>query len=91
VGATQFLKIVPDLVVEILSPATMQRDRVEKKKIYQSNGVTEYWLVDPDRREVVVFYLVRGKYGAGKRFRANQNLRSPLSAGLSIPTRSLFA
>ncbi|MGH7834854.1 MAG: Uma2 family endonuclease, partial [Candidatus Binatia bacterium] len=91
VGATQFLRIVPNLVVEILSPATAQRDRVEKKKIYQINGVDEYWLVDPDRRDVTVFQLVQGKYGAGKRFRANQNLRSPLLPGLSIATRSLFA
>jgi Uma2 family endonuclease len=91
VGASQFLRIVPNLVLEILSPATAQRDRVEKKKIYQINGVDEYWLIDPDRREVTVFQLVQGKYGAGKRFRANQNVRSSLLSDLSIPTRSLFA
>jgi Uma2 family endonuclease len=82
---------VPTLVVEILSPATAQRDRVEKKRIYEANGVEEYWLIDADRREATVFQLVEGKYGAGKRFRANQNLRSPLLPGLSIATRSLFA
>jgi Uma2 family endonuclease len=91
VGATQFLRIVPNLVVEILSPATARRDRAEKKKIYEANGVDGYWLVDPDGREVIVVYLVHGKYGAGKRFRASQNLRSPLLSGLSIPARSLFA
>jgi Uma2 family endonuclease len=91
VGKAQFLKIVPTLVVEILSPATAQRDRVEKKKIYEINGVDEYWLVDPDRREVTVFQLVKGKYGPGKRFRVNQNLRSRLLIGLDMPVRSLFA
>lgn len=47
----QFLKIVPSLVVEILSPATARRDRLEKKRIYEANGVEEYWLVDPYQRE----------------------------------------
>ena len=71
VGKGQFLKIVPTLAVEILSAATAQRDRLEKKRIYEVNGVDEYWLVDPDRREVTLFQLVKGKYSPGKRFRVN--------------------
>ena len=37
----------PDLVVEILSPATADRDRGYKRELYGRCGVTEYWLVDP--------------------------------------------
>jgi Uma2 family endonuclease len=37
----------PDLVVEILSPATARRDMGEKLRIYAESGVTEYWIVDP--------------------------------------------
>lgn len=91
VGRRQFLKIVPTLVVEILSPATAQRDRVEKKRIYEVNGVDEYWLVDPARREVTVFHLIEERYGLGRRFGANQNLRSRLLPGFAMLTRSLFA
>lgn len=91
VGRRQFLKIVPSLVVEILSPATAQRDRVEKKRIYEVNGVDEYWLVDPARREVTVFHLIETRYGLGRRFGANQNLRSRLLPGFEMLTRSLFA
>ena len=90
VGRRQFLKIVPNLVVEILSPATAQRDRVEKKRIYEVNGVDEYWLMDSDRNEVTVFQLIEGRYRPGKRFRAGQNLRSRLLPGMIIPVRSLF-
>ncbi len=90
VGRSQFLRIVPSLVVEILSPATAQRDRVEKKRIYAANGVEEYWVVDQDRREVTVFQLVGEKYGTGKRLRANQNFRSRLLPGFNIPIRLLF-
>lgn len=91
VGKGQFLKIVPTLAVEILSPATAHRDRLEKKKIYEANGVEEYWLIDPDRREVMIFRLAKGKYSLGKRFRLTQNLRSRVLPGLEIRVRSLFA
>lgn len=91
VGRRQFLKIVPNLVVEILSPATAQRDRVEKKSIYEVNGVDEYWLLDSDRREVTVFQLIDRRYAPAKRFRASQNLRSRLLPGFNMPTRLLFA
>lgn len=38
------------------------RDRGEKKKIYERNGVDEYWLVDVDRGEISVFVLTAGQY-----------------------------
>ncbi|MFP4012321.1 MAG: Uma2 family endonuclease [Spirochaetaceae bacterium] len=42
----------PDLVVEILSPATAERDRSLKLKLYEQRGVPEYWLVDLDAHSV---------------------------------------
>jgi Uma2 family endonuclease len=38
----------PDLVVEILSPATRRRDRTIKLRAYQDAGVAWYWIVNPD-------------------------------------------
>ena len=43
------------LVTEILSPSTARRDRFEKRKLYQQQGVATLWLVDPDRRLVEVW------------------------------------
>jgi Uma2 family endonuclease len=60
---TRFARLVPDLVVEILSPSTARRDRTEKKEIYAANGVREYWLVDPVGETVTVFHLRGGAYG----------------------------
>jgi len=87
----QFLKIVPTLVVEILSPATAKRDRTEKKRLYEMNGVEEYWLVDQDRREVTVFHLTERRYDAGTRFTVRQTLRSTVLAGFAVSVRSFFA
>ena len=52
-----------DLVVEVISPESVRRDRVEKFYEYQAAGVGEYWLIDPWREEGE-FYRLRedGRY-----------------------------
>ena len=44
---------VPILVVEIGSPSTWRRDREHKRTFYMEHGVAEYWIVDPDGREII--------------------------------------
>jgi Uma2 family endonuclease len=62
------LKGAPDLVVEILSPATRCKDLELKRKTYARFGVQEYWIVDPDAEtaEVLVWndtgYVIAGTY-----------------------------
>lgn len=51
---------VPDLVVEVLSPATRETDRGEKFFEYAKAGVSEYWLVEPEKRSIEV-YTLRGQ------------------------------
>jgi Uma2 family endonuclease len=45
----------PDLVVEIISPSSMKRDRGDKMKLYERCGIGEYWLVDARTRSVEVY------------------------------------
>lgn len=54
-----------DLVVEVISPESFTRDRGEKYSEYESAGIPEYWLIDPER-EVAEFYQLdaRGRYQA---------------------------
>lgn len=54
----------PDLVIEILSPASARYDRLVKFNLYQRAGVREYWLVDPSTRTVSVHNLEDGAYHA---------------------------
>jgi Uma2 family endonuclease len=50
----------PDLVVEVLSPSTEDRDRGIKLERYRHYGVPEYWIVDPDARTVEIWRLGEG-------------------------------
>ena len=36
----------PDLLIEILSPGTARRDRVQKLDLYARSGIAEYWIVE---------------------------------------------
>ncbi len=45
----------PDLVIEILSPSTRRKDMFLKNKKYAFAGVREYWLLDPDWKQITVY------------------------------------
>ena len=45
----------PDLLVEILSPATRRKDLQLKLYKYANAGVREYWIIDPGLRRVIVY------------------------------------
>jgi len=80
----------PDLIIEILSPATAQRDRTYKRTLYARHGVKEYWLVDPDTRTIEVLTLGTKGFRQAGRYEGDQMLISPLLAGLAIPLDQIF-
>ena len=45
----------PDLVVEVLSKSTRKKDWVIKTGKYINAGVKEYWIVDPEKKRVIVY------------------------------------
>lgn len=50
------------MLVEIVSPSTMRRDRYDKKKLYARFGVKEYWIADPANRTLEILTLANGDY-----------------------------
>jgi len=49
----------PDLVIEILSPNNRLHDTEKKKALYEKAGVKEYFIVDPQTKEVILFSLTQ--------------------------------
>ena len=80
----------PDLVVEILSPSTLQYDRGYKQLLYSRHGVREYWIVDPDAETVEVLAEGDGGLVHQGAYRREQTLTSPLLEGLSIDLEQVF-
>jgi Uma2 family endonuclease len=80
----------PDLVVEVLSPATADRDTEVKTKIYARFGVKEMWIADPDAKTVAVLTNSGEGFRREGLFRQGELLRSPLLPALTIPLDEIF-
>ena len=80
----------PDLVVEVLSPGTAQRDQTLKAKTYQRYGVRELWIVSPEARTVEVFVNSDSGFRREAIYGYGDALRSPLLPGLEIPLDRVF-
>lgn len=52
----------PDLVAEVLSPSTCERDRTTKMDTYARAGVDEYWIIDPVDRSIEQYLLANASY-----------------------------
>lgn len=52
----------PDFIVEILSKATKKKDMFIKTEKYMNAGVREYWVVDPDRKQIIVYDFEHDEY-----------------------------
>jgi Uma2 family endonuclease len=81
----------PDLIVEILSPSNIADDVVDKKALYESFGVHEYWIVNPMTESIEVW--VNGENGFVCVSRAENgtgNVESRLLQGFSVDVVSIF-
>lgn len=81
----------PDLVIEILSPPTKERDLDMKRKIYAKYGVREYWLVDPQAKTVEVAVLKESGLETFQVFPCGTKVRSPLLTELLSEKGSEFS
>lgn len=54
IGPEDYLRGAPELVIEVLSPSNMAAEIFDKEKLCLENGCLEFWVVDPERRQVKV-------------------------------------
>ena len=52
----------PLLAVEVLSPSNRGYDLVDKREHYERAGIPSYWVVDPERAELIAWELREGNY-----------------------------
>jgi Uma2 family endonuclease len=80
----------PDLVVEILSPGTAYYDLRKKYKVYEAQGVREYWIVDPEDKSVQVFVAREGKFVLDQEVQGSGEVKSHVLTGFSIDVQTIF-
>ena len=81
---------VPSLLVEILSPSTKERDLVLKLGLYQTSGIGEYWLIDPDRQMCILYSFEKRKLKDHQIVLSGGTISSLRFAGLAVDMATLF-
>ena len=86
----QYFEGAADLVIEVISPESVMRDTQDKFEEYETAGVKEYWIIDPNRR-TANFY----GYDENKKYRmlpisADGLFESRIIEGLWIKTDWLW-
>jgi len=85
-------KAAPDLVIEIISPGSENRarDLKAKRRLYGKYGVQEYWVVDGEKRSVLVFRLASRALEEVSILRNDDQISSPILPGLELKLSDIF-
>ncbi len=80
----------PDLVVEILSPSTVARDKTFKRSLYAKHGITEYWMVDLTEKTITVLCLDKRGFEVVETYGEGKILTSPTLRGFTLSRDEIF-
>jgi prevent-host-death family protein len=81
----------PTLVVEILSPSTRSKDMALKLSTYMLSGVEEYWVVDPKKKTITVYFFKDRKIEDSNTYRNDDIAVSQAFDGLAASLAEVFA
>jgi Uma2 family endonuclease len=82
----------PDLCIEVLSPGNRKHELSEKYDVYEDAGVKEYWIVDPARKNVLVYLLLEnGRFAIPDIFTVAETLRPVCVPDFSIKVADIFS
>lgn len=91
--ANRRIRGVPDLIVEVVSPGSVEQDTVIKREAYARAGVPELWLVRPATRDILVCSAPdapRGDY-TQVHVAPEQSELAAATVPIQLPVASLFA
>lgn len=52
----------PDMIIEVVSPYNPSNDYIKKTALYEKYGVKEYWIVNPMKRNILIYNLIDTGY-----------------------------
>ena len=84
------IKGPPDIAVEILSPSNRHTDISDKKEGYLRLGVSEYWIVDPPRKNITIFTPASGEEIPLRVFAGNDEVTSTVFPTLRFKADTIF-
>lgn len=81
----------PALVVEVVSPGQTNRERDYRYKHteYAARGITEYWIVDPETRQVTLCLWVNGQY-EDRAYSGAEVIQSTVVPGFGLTVAQIF-
>ena len=82
---------VPDLLIELVSPSSVRRDRYDKKALYARFGVKEYWIGDPANKALEILILKNGSYELHCCAEQNGKLNSFVLPGLEFDLSAIHS
>ncbi|MEH1834028.1 MAG: Uma2 family endonuclease [Nostoc sp.] len=89
-STSAILKTAPPLLVEVVSPESVDRDYNQKTSEYAAIGVVEYWIVDPLKNKMTVCLLDNGSYKQTV-FTGNQQIISQTFVELTLTAQQVFS
>ena len=80
-------------MVEIASKSTRKRDETIKRRLYDRDGVSEYWVVDPEVDAIRVYRRAGDGFGQAVELTSERGdvLTTSLLPGLEIVLTRIFA
>ena len=80
------------MVVEVVSPGDLQRERdyIAKRIQYQDCGIPEYWIVDPETKTILVLELTGTSYTEVGSFSGNDLVLSPGFRPINLKVSAVF-
>ncbi|MBN3990481.1 MAG: Uma2 family endonuclease [Nostoc sp. NMS2] len=89
-STSAILKTAPPLLVEVVSPESVDRDYNQKTSKYAVIGVIEYWIVDPLKNKVTVCLLDNDSYKQTV-FTGNQQIISQIFSELTLTAQQVLS
>lgn len=79
----------PDMIVEVVSPSNSRDDYVKKLNLYEQFKVKEYWIVNPIKKNILVYVLTDKGYDMPDMYTFNDKVKVNIYDNLEIDFATL--